>query len=129
MLRHWLDRLTFDRWIGTTDGRPTLWSRCLFERRGRRVVLHRMVATDDVDCFHTHPAKALRIVLAGGYVEQHEAGHFVAWLPGMFGIVRPEMSHRIARLIDGVSYSLWIRAPKSAAIELRGSGWKRGSET
>lgn len=123
MIRRFLDGLMFEEWIGTIDGRATLWTRHLLTWRGWRVSLHRMVGADDPGCFHTHPATALRVVLAGGYVEQRENGRGVAWLPGMFGIVRPRLSHRIAALVDGVSYSLWIRGPTVAAIELRGGGW------
>lgn len=125
MIAHLLDRLTFDTWIGALDGRVTLWSRVLFDWRGWRVVLHRMVGSDDAECFHTHPATAVRIILAGGYVEEVEGVGWRTWSPGTVGIVRPETSHRIAGLIGEVSYSLWLRAPKSAAIELRGAGWKR----
>lgn len=126
MIRRLLDRLRFDDWRGTRDGRVTFWSRTLFEWRGWRVAVHRMVGADDPGCFHTHPASALRIILAGGYVEEREDGQGWAWLPGSVGVVRPELSHRISALFDDVSYSLWIRAPKTAAISLRGPGWKSG---
>lgn len=69
-------------------------------------------------------ARAVRIVLAGGYVEEIETGHRRVWRPAMVGIVRPSLSHRIASLINSrVSYSLWVRAPKTAPIALRGDGW------
>ncbi|TAJ46033.1 MAG: hypothetical protein EPO54_06125 [Brevundimonas sp.] len=126
MIRRLLDRLRFDDWRGTQDGRVTFWSRTLFEWRGWRVAVHRMVGADDPGCFHSHPAIALRIILAGGYVEEREDGQGWAWLPGSVGVVRPELSHRISALFDDVSYSLWIRAPKTAAIALRGPGWKSG---
>lgn len=125
MMRRFLDRLTFDEWRGALDGRVTLWSRDLWAWRGWRVSLHRMVGADDPGCFHTHPAHAVRMILAGGYVEEIEGGRGRAWLPGMVGHVRPDLSHRIAVLVDGVSYSLWLRAPKSAEIALRGPGWVR----
>lgn len=125
MIARLLNRVRFDDWRGTQDGRATFWSRTLLEWRGWRVALHRMVGPDDPGCFHTHPASALRIILAGGYVEEREDGQGWAWLPGSIGIVRPELSHRISALFDDVSCSLWIRAPKRAAIQLRGSGWKR----
>lgn len=123
MIRRLLDRITLTEWIGTVDGRATLWKRDLLAWAGWRVTLHRIVGADDPGCFHTHPATALRVILAGGYVEQLESGKGRAWLPGRFGIVRPALSHRIAALIDGHSYSLWIRGPRRAPIELRGSGW------
>lgn len=127
MIRRRLDRMRFDDWRGAQDGRPTLWSRTLLDWRGWRIAVHRMVGVDDPGCFHTHPAPALRIILAGGYAEELEDGQGYAWLPGQFGIVRPETSHRISRLFEDVSYSLWIRAPKRAAIRLRGPGWKSGA--
>lgn len=124
MLERLLDRIVFNEWIGTVDGRATLWSKRLLSAWGWRVDLHRMVGADDAGCFHTHPAWALRLVLAGGYVEELENGDCLAWPAGHFGVVRPSLSHRIARLLnERSSYSLWVRAPKSAAIELRGSGW------
>lgn len=133
--------LRWSEWRGSLDGRPTLWIRHLVRLRGWRVDLHKMVAADDVDCFHTHPAHALRVILWGGYVEEIEpvrlrieAADLVvklpaerrSWRPGMIGIVRPRLSHRIAALRNGrASYSLWIRFRKVAAIELRGAGWAR----
>ena len=126
MIRRLLDRVQFDTWIGTLDGRATLWSRTLWQAGGWRVSLHRMVGVDDPGCFHTHPAFALRLILSGGYVEELEDGRSFAWAPGMFGMVRPSLSHRIARLMGDASYSLWVRAPKSREIELRGPGWPKG---
>lgn len=62
---------------------------------GWKLCLHKVVADDDVDCFHTHPATALRIILWGGYVEELEDGTHRSWWPGMMSIVRPELSHRL----------------------------------
>lgn len=124
MMARLLNRIIFDEWIGTVTGRATLWNKRLLSAWGWRVDLHRMVGADDARCFHTHPAWALRIVLSGGYVEELESGESRAWLPGAFGVVRPSLSHRITALLNGRdSYSLWVRAPKCAAIELRGPGW------
>lgn len=124
MMGRMLARVVFDEWIGAADGRATLWNKTLISAWGWKVDLHCMVGADDPGCFHTHPAWALRIVLAGGYVEELEDGESLAWPPGHFGLVRPSLSHRIARLLnDDRSFSLWVRAPKSAAIELRGPGW------
>lgn len=129
MIPRILDRLQFDTWIGSLDGRPTLWTRDLLRWRGWRVSLHRMVSADDPGCFHTHPAWAFRLVLAGGYIEEREDGASFAWMPGTFGIVRPSLSHRIARLVnESCSYSLWVRAPKSREIQLNGPGWPRRSD-
>lgn len=125
-----LHRVQLTDWRGSLDGRPTLWSRNLFDGFGWRVSLHRMVGADDIGCFHTHPAWALRIILAGGYVEQLEDGTERLWTRGQAGFVRPSLSHRISGLLNGeFSYSLWIRAPKSARIEQRGDGWPKTTPT
>ena len=116
-------RIWWDEWRGSLDGRPTLWIKRLFGAWGWRTSLHMMVKADDAECFHTHPATAIRVILAGGYVEELEGGVEREWRPGMVGIVRPALSHRIARLRGDRSFSLWIRAPKSAAIQLRGAGF------
>ena len=124
MIRRFLDRVTLTDWRGSLDGVPTFWSRTLLEYRGWRVSLHRIVASDDAGCFHTHPAWACRIILAGGYLEEMEDGRHRAWRPGRIGLVRPQLSHRIAGLFHyRGSYSLWIRAPKTNRIHLRGPGW------
>lgn len=118
--------MRWDEWRGSMDGRPTLWVKCLFGRSGRRIDIHKMVAADDPDCFHSHPAYAVRIILWGGYVEQVTDGRWRMWLPGMIGIVRPSYAHRIAGFRNGRnSYSLWIRFRKIASIELHGDGWSK----
>lgn len=112
------------------DGRPTLWVRHLFCGRGRHVDLHKMVSRDDPECFHTHPAYAIRIILWGGYVEELEGGCHRMWRPGMIGLVKPTCSHRIAGLRNGrVSFSLWIRLRKRAAVHLRGAGFQKMAQT
>ena len=111
-------------WRGSLDGRPTMWIRRLLAFRGCRLDLHKMVGADDAECFHTHPARAVRLVLWGGYVEQTWEGRWRFWFPGRVGIVRPDLCHRIAGLRNGrVSYSLWLRFPKCARVDLRGTGW------
>lgn len=124
MLVRLLDRLNFTEWRGNLDGRPTFWAKRLLQAWGCRISLHRMVAADDPGCFHTHPAWAVRIVIAGGYVEEFLTGRQRSCRAGLVGIVRPSLCHRIDRLMNGrVSYSLWIRGPKCARINLRGPGW------
>lgn len=119
-----LDRVRMDDWRGDLDGRPVFWSRTLWGRGGWRISLHRMVDADAEGCFHSHPAHALRLILAGGYVEQMADGRETTWRAGRIGHVSPELTHRIARLLNGrVSYSLWIRGPKRAPIRLVGEGW------
>jgi hypothetical protein len=121
--------IRWDEWRGAMDGRPTLWVKHLFCRRGRHVDLHKMVGPDDPGCFHTHPAYAIRIILWGGYLEELEGGRVVIWKPGYIGLVAPELSHRIARVYRQSSYSLWIRFRKRAKVYLRGDGWQRQQQT
>lgn len=122
--------MKWHEWRGAMDGRPTLWVRHLLCGFGRHVDLHKMVAPDDEGCFHTHPAYAIRIILWGGYAEELENGIIVTWKPGQVGIVRPECSHRIAWLRNGLaSYSLWIRFKKRAKVYLRGDGWQAMEQT
>ncbi len=116
--------MRWHEWRGSMDGRPTLWVRHILCGRGRHVDLHKMIGADDAGCFHTHPALAVRIVLWGGYVEEIEGGARRTLRPGMVGIVRPSLSHRIESLCNGrISLSLWIRFRKSAPVRLRGDGW------
>ena len=116
--------MRWDEWRGSMDGRPTLWVRHIARRAGRLIDIHKMVAKDDPECFHTHPAYAIRVILWGGYIEELEGGKHRTWLPGMIGLVRPTCSHRIAGLRNGrVSYSLWLRFRKRSPVELRGHGW------
>lgn len=96
-----------------------------------RIDLHKMVDIDEPECFHTHPAYAIRIVLSGGYFEEILSGcgrvrAFRQWEPGQVGLVRPSLCHRIADLPPfRASYSLWIRGPICANTELLGEGWKK----
>jgi|ERR1700680_3562271 hypothetical protein len=118
--------MRWDEWRGSMDGRPTLWVRHILCGRGHHIDIHKMIAADDLNCFHTHPAYAIRLILWGGYVEELEGGARKIWRPGMVGVVRPACSHRIAELRNGsVSYSLWVRFRKCASVILRGDGWQR----
>lgn len=85
-----------------------------WESRTLRVNLNKIAATPD-EIFHSHPGTAIRIILKGGYRE-HEwraDGKHVphVWYPGDVGIVPPTYRHRIYELLDGPSYSLWLRGP------------------
>jgi hypothetical protein len=113
-------KISWDEWRGSFDGRPAMLIKRLFSWRGYRVDLHKFVRGDDPECFHTHPATAIRIVLWGGYVEEVERGKFVTWKPGRVGIVRPALCHRVASLLRESSYSLWLRGPVTAKVEIRG---------
>jgi len=84
------------------------------EWRKLRACLNK-VQMPDPDNFHTHPATAIRIILKGGYVEveRRDDGREVEHVrgPGNVSLVRPQFCHRIARLLDGPSWSLWLRGP------------------
>lgn len=122
--------MQWDEWRGSMDGRPTLYVKHLCCRRGTHIDLHKIVGADDPECFHTHPAVAIRAILVGGYTEQLEDGRQRRWRPGMSGFVLPRLSHRISEIRNGeFSISLWIRFRKVAPIELRGSGWKHQAQT
>jgi len=111
-----------------------------------RMDLHKMVRADDPGCFHTHPANAIRIILKGGYTEERlwiegatgcpDVGYTGCRFPscsclkyrkyffaGNMGIVHTNYCHRIAGLWEDVSYSLWIRGPIIADVQLIGDGW------
>lgn len=97
--------------------------------RGRRIDLHKMVNADRAGCYHTHPAYAIRWIVWGGYVEELEDGTKKTWMPGMGGLVRPELSHRIDKLLNGrSSYSLWFRGRVFRDILLRGPGWSNAEK-
>lgn len=108
----------WDFWVGNDPlggiASAVLFVRHLAHWRGRRVDLHKIVQADQPNCFHTHPAWAIRIILRGGYYEEAvdrvtgEPYHQV-WRPGNVGLVAPQFTHRISRLINGPSYSLWLR--------------------
>lgn len=127
----WLDdpwMHAHDEWRGDVDGeRLVMKINHLVRGGGRRADLHTMVGADSPGCFHTHPARAIRVILWGGYVEELEDGTMKAWLPGMVGLVQPGLSHRIHAIENGrCSYSLWIRGRKTHTVQLRGAGWTRG---
>jgi hypothetical protein len=111
----------WDEWRGSFDGRPALYIKKLWQPFGCTVQLHRFVRADDEGCFHSHPAWAIRIILKGGYFEELADGKKRAWFPGEIGVVRPSFEHRIDSLINGKdSWSLWLRGPKIAKINVRG---------
>lgn len=121
--------ILWDEWRGSIDGRPALYIKRLVRFFGFRIDLHKFVRADDRDCFHTHPAWAVRVILAGCYMEQFENGDFKFWWPLDIGIVRPSMSHRIHKLLNGeASYSLWFRGPVCSPVELRGTGWPKDAK-
>lgn len=111
-------------WRGSSPDRATFFEKDLFEQDGYKLSLHRFVGADQIDCFHSHPAVAIRCILAGGYCEQFPDGTQKCRSPGYAGLIYPETVHRVHSLLDGKeSISLWIRMPKSHDIQLVGDGW------
>jgi hypothetical protein len=116
----------WDEWRGSLDGRPVMYIKTFMRIKGFKISLHKMVRADDKDCFHTHPSKAIRIILWGGYTEEFLLhGVKKTWKPLNIGFVSPELSHRIDSLINKNSYSLWIRWPKTHKVKSEGIGWKQ----
>ena len=111
-------------WRGSLDGRPTFFEKDVFAEDGYKITLHKFVGADDPECFHSHPAIAIRCVLSGGYVEEYPGGEIQECLPGFIGLVYPDTVHRIHSLLETESVSLWIRMPKTAEAKLIGDGWR-----
>jgi len=97
----------------------------IFSLFGCKLDLHKFVGEDSPECFHTHPAYAIKLILKGGYIEEIEGGEQKTWKRGMVGIVKPELSHRVSTIFEGGAYTLWFRFRKTHKIELRGSGWDK----
>lgn len=102
---------------------PVLKIKNLVQWRGRVIRIHKIMKADARGQFHSHPARAIRIVLWGGYVEEMEDGRMKRWRMGGVGVVSPHFVHRIHQLPNGVSYSLWLRGKERFPTYLRGPGW------
>ena len=107
-------------------GPDTLLVKHLVHVFGCRIDLHKMVKADEQQCFHSHPAYAVRLVLKGGYIEELQSGKLVSWRTRMVGIVPSWLVHRVHMLPHGPSYSLWFRGPICAKTQLHGDGWPGG---
>jgi hypothetical protein len=113
--------LAWSEWRGSFDGRPSLLIKKIVRAFGCVVQVHKFVRADDPGCFHTHPAWAVRVILWGGYVEELGDGSRWVCRPGYVGIVPPQLEHRIDALLNGrSSWSLWLRGPKVARVDVRG---------
>ncbi len=135
------------RFIHDRDGQPVFFKRELasWTWKGTRWTarLHRFVKADLPRCFHTHPARAFRLILWKGYVEEVASLHYgnmrlrrhdvflatvarTTFITRGFlshGFIDPKFCHRVERLLGGSSISLWIVADKTHDIELHGEGW------
>jgi hypothetical protein len=106
------------------DGEPLLFMKHIWAWRGFRIDLHKIIYPDPWECFHSHPANAIRVILWGGYVEEYYDGKMVERKPGHIGIVRHDDIHRINRLrFERPSYSLWFRGKVRYQTQLKGTGW------
>jgi hypothetical protein len=120
-LLRWIFSISWDEWRGSLDGRPSMLVKCLLDFAGYRVDLHKFIRADDPTCFHTHPANAIRIVFWGGYEEEIHGGMRIDWRPGDFGVVHPELCHRVSKILNGSSsYSLWLRGRKTNKAKIIG---------
>lgn len=110
--------------ISEKDGLPLIYIKTLFSFGGRSIRLHKIIYPDPWEQFHTHPGRAIRIILWGGYVEEMHDGTMREWLPGMIGLLRHDDCHRINRLRhERPSYSLWLRGKARHETMLKGTGW------
>lgn len=127
------------KWITShDDNTPTMWTHRFFEVpwgpwRGWKVELHKMVKPDAVGRYHTHPYKAYRRILWGGYIEQGYIqltdGETLEPLytrhPGFSSWIYPDTCHRIAGLLGRASYSLWVSGLRTHEVKLKGDGWSQ----
>jgi hypothetical protein len=115
----------WDSSVDNFDHKPVLFVKKICRLPfGWQLHLHKIVRADKVDCYHSHPAHAVRMILRGGYIEEIFAGSLDIWEPFRIGRIRPEFVHRIDILLGRASWSLWLRGPIVADIELFGKGWK-----
>lgn len=107
---------------------PVLAIKYLLRTRWLEVRLHKVIQPDEPEKFHSHPAYAVRVILSGGYQEalykpDRKGRLFRTWRPGHVGLVTPSYTHRLHKLLNGPSYSLWLRGPRIRPVFLRGQGW------
>jgi len=118
--------MKWDEWRGNLDGTVIVMRiKVLLRFMGCKFCVHKFVGEDSDDCFHTHPAVAIRIILWGWYVEELEDGTLKRWRAGMFGIVNPSLSHRVSSIANSGAWSLWLRFRNTTKVQLRGVGWEK----
>lgn len=118
-------KIKWDEWRGHFDGTHVFYAKHFWDRWGVRISLHKMVGPDMEECYHTHSAHAIRIILKEGYIEEYPNGKIKFRCPGYVGWVKPSLAHRIDTLLGKASYSLWIRFKKIAEVKLIGKGWNK----
>ncbi len=122
--------MKWDQWRFNRDhNKPVFFIKHLVSIFGCRIDLHKMVAADNLMCFHTHPAHAIRFIIWGGYYDEEIKFNryiFRKWRLFSIGWIKPSFAHRIHELRNGKSsYSLWIKFRKIAKVQLLGSGWEK----
>ena len=113
--------MVWDKVTWSIEHRPVMYSKTLLSWRGRRIDLHKIVGEDGEGMFHSHPARAIRIILRYSYYEQLLDGTIKKWKAGMIGVVNPELTHRIHR-VGEPCYTLWIRGRTTQKVRLFGYG-------
>jgi len=125
--------MKWDKWRKNLEGKDVFYTKFLFTIFGVRFAIHKMVGPDTENAYHTHPAKAIRVILWGGYSEDiyekaDDGAKLVTgarWFPGKIGLVKPSTTHRVSAIHNGrSSYSLWIRFKETEEVQLVGTGWK-----
>lgn len=86
---------------------------------GLSLKLHQIVRADDDRCAHDHPWWMLRIILWGGYTEQHGPDHTIShrkpwrpWAPWRIYFCGATFRHRILALPTGSSWTLALMGGK-----------------
>jgi len=107
-----------------------VWNLVHFRRS--RLDLHWIKEPDRINFYHSHPARAYRVILWNGYVEQKvyrqgidphaitDGSTFVGWKFGSHGWVEPDFVHRIDYVPKGGSWSLWFRGSITHEIKVGG---------
>ena len=89
--------------------------------------LHKFVAVDSREPFHTHQATVgFRYILLGGYDEEVIVGsgdslriELKQWRKGMCGFIHHNYNHRIIGIQPEGAMSLWIRGPTKHNVTWR----------
>lgn len=108
------------RTITGRDGAPYLTKHTLVNlgRDSWRAHLHEFHRGDEDAALHSHPWKAVGIILSGGYREERrwDGGvvHKTNYLPGMVNVIGPDTFHRVD-LLGEKCWTLFISGPVVAS--------------
>ncbi len=101
----------------------------MFAFGGWTIILHKVVKGDPPDCFHGHEGNNYRIVFKGGYVEEVMRPDGTTYRRSIMPAIWPrkitfDYAHRFHSLANGkVSWTLWLKGPKTHKLKLYGTGW------